>query len=329
MYNEAKMIYIKMLTPTHAGAGQTLQNVDMPIQRETNTNIPKIEGSSLKGSIKHSIYRLLTSERNKATNEKEKKEESVKLDTLDKIFGSEDGDSASRIGFTDAKLLFFPIKSATKIYKLITCPYILKRWIDDLQYVKGCYNDNIKEIDDKINNINEINVNEGKCISNETDNNKEKEKSQILEEYIFDNLTIKKDKDVIADICDVLKSNNIKTEELKERMVILNDTDFIDLVSMYTEIITRNKIDPDLGTAEKTGLFTEEYLPTETIMYFMALSSPEFNKNIGDKTGNPFEYLNDKLEEVFHIGGFATIGKGFVKWLNKSDFCKKESSDKL
>ncbi len=65
MYKDKEIIYIKALTPIHAGAGQTLENVDMPIQREIHSNIPKVEASSLKGSINmHYIINLKMTKEN-------------------------------------------------------------------------------------------------------------------------------------------------------------------------------------------------------------------------------------------------------------------------
>ena len=57
MYTAKQTVYIKAISPVHAGTGQSIDSVDMPIQRERHSGIPKIEGSGLKGSIKHFIYR--------------------------------------------------------------------------------------------------------------------------------------------------------------------------------------------------------------------------------------------------------------------------------
>lgn len=287
MYKAKEIIYIKALTPIHAGAGQGLESVDMPIQREKHSNIPIIEASSLKGSIKHWIYNKLKCENRDLNKDIEKENE------LFTIFGPEEGDSyASAIGFTDAKLLFFPIKSATDIFKLITCPYILKRWIEDLKLQSDLNkNNNIDNIVDKLY------VSEGKCI---TFDNK-----VILEDYIFE-----EESNIDKELVNLLK----KIDGLDiNRVVILNDTEFIDLVTMYTEIITRNKIDVKTGTAESTGLFTEEYLPAETILYFTVLASPSFNEKRTETSEQVIAYFHNNVDEVFQIGGDSTIGKGLVK----------------
>lgn len=282
MYNNKETIYIKAISPIHVGSGQSLSSVDMPIQRERHSNIPKIEGSSLKGAIKHHIYHKLGFNKNNIKNDKKQH-----FTIFSKILGPEKGDeSASAIAITDAKLLFFPVRSATDIYMLITCPYVLKRWREET-------NNNFEDpiLDD---------IQDGNCIvSNKTallNQNK-----IMLEEYIFEAET--KDLDNYF--------NEISNDFPMKKVVVLSDSDFIDMVTMYTEIITRNKIDIDTGTAQGTALFSEEYLPAETIMYFSVLKSAFY-----EESENPMDYFNKNIGKVFQVGGNETIGKGIMKIIN-------------
>jgi len=52
MTSKIKPFFIKSITPLHVGSGSDLGVVDLPIQRESHTGFPKIEASSLKGSIR-------------------------------------------------------------------------------------------------------------------------------------------------------------------------------------------------------------------------------------------------------------------------------------
>lgn len=278
MYKEKKDIYIKAISPIHAGTGQSLTSVDMPIQREQHSNIPKIEGSSLKGSIKHTIYHKLN-----ITEPKIKTE-------FYSILGPENGeDSASGVSITDAKLLLFPMRSATDIYQLITCPYILKRWLE---------NTNQESVLDK----KLLNIESGQCIVGKG-TKLLNEKLVMLEEYIFD---------VEGNIETDIFGNIPGVETFENKIVVLSDSDFVNLVSMYTEIITRNKINVETGTAKGTGLFTEEYLPAETVLYFSIMESAFYGRKNGE---NPLDYVVNNLGDIFQVGGNETIGKGFVKIL--------------
>lgn len=272
---DRKLYYLKALTSIHAGSGEELDIVDMPIQREKHSNIPKIEGSSLKGSIKHWIYRSKN-----IINSPSKEDEFFEM-----LGKDENADRISRISITDARLLFFPIKSSEDIFKLITCPYVLNRWIEDMNYANES-KISIKRIDQVLE--------DGKCISKNSTN------KIFLEEYIFEPIE-----------SEILDNWDLDSSVLN-RIVVINDTEFVELVNMYTEVITRNKIDFKTGAAKGTGLFTEEYLPTETIMYFMAVGTPNFN-NKDSKSKYAIDYLDNNLSEVFQVGGNATIGKGFMR----------------
>jgi len=87
-------------------------------------------------------------------------------------------------------------------------------------------------------------------------------------------------------------------EENKRRIVCVNDTDFKDFVSNYTEVQTHIKIDLNTGTVKEGALWTEEYVPAESVFAFSLVFLEEI-----DFTPPP----------TFHLGGDITTGKGFVK----------------
>ena len=255
MKTEVKPFFIKVITPLHAGSGSDLGVVDMPIQRESHTSFPKIEASSLKGSIR--------SEFSSNHSEEEAK----------KIFGT--GDKAGDLGFSDARILFFPVKSVKGVFAYITCPMVLKRLKDDL-----------KLGEDKTFTIPKININDEECIVFSDKNSVSNH--VILEEYSF---AIDKQK---VDI----KLPNF--DEVKERLVIISDDNFTHFVKNSTEVITRIKIGKDGVVDKEAGaLFTEEYLPSETVMYALALG--DVNKFIEDK------------KSTLQIGGNSTLGKGICE----------------
>ncbi|MCS7202817.1 MAG: type III-B CRISPR module RAMP protein Cmr4, partial [Dictyoglomus sp.] len=62
-------------------------------------------------------------------------------------------------------------------------------------------------------------------------------------------------------------------DKLKKDLVILSDDDFKHFVKSSTEVITRTKIDDVTGTVQSGALWTEEYLPQDTIMYSIVVFS--------------------------------------------------------
>ena len=341
MYKLAKPFFMVVETPLHAGSGQELGIIDMPIQRERHTGFPKIESSGLKGSIRE-VFEELKTEDGKVKSDKLKKEfpsleekweiekdgkkeikkkdgkELIKFDeAISLAFGPEEGDAhQGALGFTDARILLFPVKSMKGVFAWITCPKVIKRFTEDLDLCKnsGAIKKHFLENNSPIkvntaSNMNELGI-KGKV---------------ILEEYAFEIKEDKNTKDLAEYLAEIL---GIK--EVEDKLVILPDEDFRDFVNLSTEVITRTKINNETGTVEQGALFTEEYLPAETVMYSLTLTTPIFNKDKGifiAKDGKKEEelvmdFFENGLPEVIQIGGNATIGKGIVRtkvWRDKDE----------
>ena len=109
MYSEVAPFLLYSISSVHVGSGSELGVVDLPIQRERHTGYPKIDSSSLKGAIRAAFRRR-----------------EIHLDKLVIAFGSEpgedrDGKPAAAVGFADARILLFPVRSPQGI-RLVTCP---------------------------------------------------------------------------------------------------------------------------------------------------------------------------------------------------------------
>jgi len=137
----------------------------------------------------------------------------------------------------------------------------------------------------------------------------------ILEEYSFQKIS----DDTISNIAEFI-SSKIGDDRIKEKLVILHNDDFRDFVNLSTEVITRIKINNETGTVESGALFTEEYLPNETIFYSLALTTQIFNgqKSVFERDNQESEaekvltFFSEGLPKTIQIGGNATIGKGLV-----------------
>lgn len=296
MFQKSQPLFLICETPLHAGSGDSLGVVDLPIQRERHTSFPKIESSSLKGALREAF------------------EEKLAIKNVDLLiaFGKEDGDAAAAaLGFTDARLLFFPIKSMKGVFAWITCPRVLKQFDKDMKMTDS--NFSISNIPD--------NPNENQCYLLENNSDLKIRNSHIvLEEYAFStvhkelkigNLTLQ---NWIAQNVFTSVNGNYWSEKAKKDIVILSDDDFKDFVNLSTEVITRTKIDNEKGTVVGGALFTEEFLPTESILYSIVLSSPEFSdlKTKKNSTDN-MNFFEKNLPQVFQLGGNATLGKGILR----------------
>lgn len=384
MYKIANPFFLVCETPLHAGSGDSLGVVDLPIQRERHTSFPKIEGSSLKGALRQAFedlsvpaqsdpknkYKLLDKgsgkklreacvhlddvwkkkEKTQNGDEKEIEQKAKKGNLLTKYqeaialaFGPEEagGDGhAGALGFSDARLLLFPVKSMKGVFAWITCPKVLEQFHRDML---------LTEFKDREEIVRSLTVTALttplKCTEDEPEGCnlflKNDSNKIVLEEYTFEieneeNPELANLLRFLAEQLFPLPSDGGQPDsyafwrnKLMTDVVVLPNEDFTDFVNLSTEVITRNKINNETGTVADTGLFTEEYLPAESVMYSLVLASPIFKEKDDDKgifsMDNPcfdacsneenkvMEFFKTALPEAIQIGGNATLGKGLVR----------------
>ena len=323
MFKSAKPLFLIVETSLHAGSGSDLGIVDLPIQREKHTDYPKIEASGIKGAIRE----VFSTQPNLATLERSWDIASIDDANYKKAvnlaFGPDTTNQSNlhggALGFTDARLLLFPVKSVSGVFGWITCPAVLERFKQDLSICQPSITfDFSNPQENQVPTDSELMVN---------DNN------IVLEEYTFevkqtDNCRMLAD--WIAENC--MPSDDVYTywrEKIKNSLVVLSNEDFRDFVTLSTEVIARIKINQNTGTVEKGALWYEEYLPSDSILYSLALASPIFqanddNKGIfklteqeqaenRDESEKVMEFLEDGLSAVIQLGGNATTGKGIVR----------------
>src|SRR2546421_4101737 len=111
------LTFVHALSPFHAGTGQGVGVIDLPIAREKATGLPFLPGSSLKGTLR---ARCSAQE-------------------CKQVFGPDmtevqtDSNHASSAQFSDQRLLLLPIRSLAGTFAWITSPYILRRLVRDLK----------------------------------------------------------------------------------------------------------------------------------------------------------------------------------------------------
>lgn len=345
MFKLSKPFFIVCETPLHCGSGNDIGIVDLPIQRERHTDFPKIEGSSLKGGIREAfeelpdktkllkIFRTLNGKwvvkkdgKKEVKKDKDGKELTLFDEAVQLVFGPDVGsDHAGALGFSDARLLLFPVKSMKGLFVWVTCPKVLKRFKNDLSIAAKSCSKSLNDfgIDFEIPETYTAPKECSLFIKND---------KIVLEEYTFE---ITRDADAnnnCTKLANWLSKNLFPAnnndysywrEKIKKDIVVLSDDDFRDFVTLSTEVITRTKIDNKTGTVQTGALFTEEYLPSEAILYSLAFTSPickekDSEKGIFKQNGKKeeelvMEFFQNGLSEIIQLGGNATIGKGIVR----------------
>lgn len=358
MYRKTYPLFFICNTPTHVGSGSDQGVIDLPIQRERHTSFPKFESSSIKGCIREAFERKVQESNFKNfsgptdsdtmihrlfgfddagldKNQKENLKKHFQREKGRKNNGEailEDQSSfAGAIGFTDARLLLFPVKSMKGVFAWVTCLRVLKQFVKDIQLCDPNF---------KLKELNAPFIQDHETYLFSRDSNLKVNEHILLEEYAFRidnelNGTVQVDyHDKQIDFPDWLAQclfgNEVSywSEKIKKDIVVLPDDDFKDFVNLSTEVITRTKIDNQTGTVAQGALFNEEYLPSESIMYSLALAASEFREKPKEAENGIMplsqeevaQFFVDNLPDTVQIGANAGLGKGIVsaKLLNLS-----------
>lgn len=307
---ETTMLYLYVETPLHAGVGTGLSSIDLPIQRERATQYPMIQGTGIKGKLRATAEDMAN--RNQSSFDKK---------LVEIMFGPENGNEhAGALIAGDARILLFPVRSLNGVFAYTTSYDVLSRFLRDMnrgqsqltwQLPKGKQDEHTVHITEK--HVSRIAI-DGKA---------------VLEEFSFDAET----KPLVDDIAEWLADNAFPQkgsaqndeyaywrEKVKDSLVILPEEDFRDFVVNATEIITRIRIDRDKKTVISGALWTEEHLPTDTLLYvpIYATNARKMNdKKMPELLAADILNTASKLENGQHgylqLGGDETVGRGMVR----------------
>jgi len=312
MYRGTFVMYMYALSPVHVGGESVISGIaDLPIQRERHTEFPMIQGQSLKGVLRSALCWLNIDEKCNNCKKKENPDEVEKCDIVQELFGYPGG--IGGISLTDARILAFPVRALHGVFGWVTCPLVLERYIRDLGII--CFGhglDNI-EIPKPEGDEKAIVCNDSNLIVEGRDGAK----------YIFiEDLQLtceREDKaekigNIISLISQALPEDDkfeILKKKLEKDLVIVSDNLFREIVKFTTEVVARVRIDSTKGTVAKGGLWYEEYLPADTIMYSLIIVPQRHTRNISER----LDKLQEKLNNIgiLQVGGDETAGKGLER----------------
>lgn len=284
-----KLTFIHALSPLHAGTGQGIGVIDLPIAREKATNIPFLPGSSLKGSLRD----LCTSDKKIA------------------VFGPETNNADAHAGaavFSDQRLLLLPVRSLRGTFAWATSPYVLQRLKRDAADA-GVNVSALKELPG---------IAETECLVASQGSELTQQGGQAAQTtnvYLEDfDLTGKPSDaaDAWAQFIGAKVFDDVKWQAaLKARMCILNDNVFNFLVEHGTEITARVKLLDDKKTVQSGALWYEEALPAETILSGLLV----YAKSNQATAEEVFSAVGGIVAEhkAIQLGGKATVGRGLCR----------------
>lgn len=284
--DNARLILVHALSPLHAGTGQGVGAIDLPIARERATNLPYLPGSSLKGPLR----------------------DLCPAESRVRIFGPETANASEHAGslqFSDQRLLLLPVRSLAGTFAWVTSPLILARFFRDLADV-GVDMEALPTDPPRPHSPQQCLVGSAEpAISMPLDG-----KWQVVLEDL--DLLAVADQGVQAWAAwlgeRLFPGDTVWQQMLSERICVVHDDILAFLLTTATEITARVRLMPDTKTVAQGGLWYEEALPAETVLAGVLVATP-----IKATVSEVFGVVTGLTGSTLQLGGKATVGRGLCR----------------
>lgn len=286
------LLFVHALSPLHAGTGQSVGAVDLPIARDRATGYPYMPGSGLKGSLRGRSYEL-------------------KRPDTTTVFGPETTNAhehAGALAVGDANLVLLPVRSVAGTFAYATSPWLLARFARDAKEVE-----NSKVVDGvsppprvpEITSVEHCIVAENTILRTPVGN---------AQKIVFEDLDLSPQENLREDgkswagyLGQLLFPGDAEWQSLLSKRFCIVHDDVMGFFSRYgTDVVTRVAIDRETGTAKERQLWNEESLPVETVL--SSLLVVQTLKEV--QVSAVFEAMKALTQGSIQLGGKGTVGRG-------------------
>ena len=288
MTTHTALLLLTSETPLHAGAGQSVDGIDLPIQREVHTHWPCVFGSAVKGALRaHAEQRMASTST-----------------AIADLFGPDHGGAQERdtshagaLLVGDATLLALPVRSLQSSFKWVTCPQAITRFARTAERLglaltlpaisQPAPDQALGQGDAKL----------------------------FLEEFRFEQSP---DACIgaLAKALAPLSGGALDEATLLQRLVVVHDDIFSFLAGNATSVQPHIAIDSTTKTVKDGALWFEETLPPETLLY-VPLTATASRRKGGALTAaqvlEQFEQLLPAGKNWLQLGGNETTGMGWCR----------------
>lgn len=288
MTNQTALLLLTSETPLHAGAGQSVDGIDLPIQREVHTDWPCVFGSAVKGALRaHAEQRM-----------------EPKSTAITDLFGPDHGGAQERdtshagaLLVGDATLLALPVRSLQSSFKWVTCPQAITRFARTAERLGLALT--LPAISQPAPD---------KALG-------QGDAKLFLEEFRFEQSP---DACIgaLAKALAPLSGGALDEATLVQRLVVVHDDIFSFLARNATSVQPHIAIKSDTKTVKDGALWFEETLPPETLLY-VPLTATASRRKAGALTAaqvlEQFEQLLPAGKNWLQLGGNETTGMGWCR----------------
>jgi CRISPR-associated protein Cmr4 len=292
---ETRLTLIHAMSPLHAGTGQSVGAIDLPIARERPTGIPLIPGSSIKGALRA---------------------RSADVQWTRDVFGPDTNNASEHSGsvqFSDAHLLLLPVRSIRGTFAWVTSPFLIRR------FARGAWEAGLK-----LARLPESPASmEHCCVLEQT---KITISGADGGKVVFEDLDFKVDPDpaktallhafttAIADILFPPGSPDPQDwrQSFAERICLIHDDVMSILLETATEVTAHIRLNNETKTVDKGALWYQESLPAESVLagIVVAADVKAVNQRSERKAADLLKHVASLTKGLVQLGGKATAGQG-------------------
>ncbi len=306
MFAAAECMFLYLESGLGVGSGQTGLAADIPIQREKATGYPVVPGSSLKGVLR------ARAQAQQAAPE------------LLRLLGSApetEDKQPSCVIVSDAVPLLFPVRSLRGVFAWVTSAEAWAR----LQRELAAYGVELTAPPLSALGPDLAGVAPATPLLSSTGN-------LVLEEFCFAVQAAPEVAAVGAWLADHALTDDPVFEfwrkQLAQGVVVLPEESYRYFLEHATQVTPRIRIDPRTGTAAEGALWTEEYLPPETLLFaLVGAKLPEAPEGAATpplpgkmkNAADILDWVRGLAPAHLQVGGGLTIGHGIVRvrWTGK------------
>ncbi len=288
-----RLTLVHAMSPLHAGTGQSVGTIDLPIARERPTGIPLVPGSSIKGALRARCE---------------------DLQWRRDIFGPEMTGASEHSGsvqFSDVHLLLLPVRSIAGTFAWVTSRYLVQRFLRTAG-----------EAGARPGTVPAPPQPEGCLILSETLRVAVGDDRKVVLEDLDLKPSVETGKasplraftDFLGRALFPTQSANFEEwrSSLSNRICLVHDDVMSILLETATEVTARIRLAEDTKTVAKGALWYQEALPSESVLAGLAVAADvkAVNNRSERKAAELLDHVASLTAGLVQLGGKATVGQG-------------------
>ncbi|HEX7185400.1 MAG TPA: type III-B CRISPR module RAMP protein Cmr4 [Thermoanaerobaculia bacterium] len=289
---KTRLTLIHAMSPLHAGTGQSVGAIDLPIARERPTGIPLLPGSSIKGALR------ARSQDAQMTRD---------------VFGPETDKSSEHAGsvqFSDAQLLLLPVRSVRGTFAWVTSSFLIRRFARGAREARV----GLAKLPQSPTSMKHCRV-LGETLSIPAG----EDRKVIFEDLDFLVETGHEDdlKTFTGRLGEVLFPEGAADAQewrksLADRICLIHDDIMSLLLDTAMEVNAHVRLNNDTKTVERGALWYQESLPAESVLAGIVVAADvnAANGRSERKAADLLDHVSSLTRTLVQLGGKSTVGQG-------------------